>query len=92
MSTEVIEQALSLEASDRHLLLKILHRSLDKPDPKIDQMWQEEALRLVKAYDEGRLIFLALARDELAEAKRFYNLQPSGLGEAFSSFVRASRK
>ena len=56
MSTsEVIEQALRLKASDRYLLLEILHRSLDKPDPEIDQVWQDEALRRVKAYDEGRL-------------------------------------
>jgi hypothetical protein len=33
----------------------MLHRSLDKPDPEIDRVWQEEALRRVKAYDEGRL-------------------------------------
>jgi len=56
MSTsDVIEQALSLKASDRYLLLEMLHRSLDKPDPEIDKTWQEEALRRVKAYDEGRL-------------------------------------
>lgn len=56
MSTaDVIEQALSLKASDRYLLLEMLHRSLDKPDPEIDRVWQEEALRRVKAYDEGRL-------------------------------------
>jgi plasmid stabilization system protein ParE len=30
-----------------------------------------------------QLIFLALARDELAEAKRFYNRQQQGLGESF---------
>lgn len=36
MSTaEVIEQALSLKASDRYLLLELLHTSLDKPDPEI---------------------------------------------------------
>ena len=56
MSTsDVIEQVLSLKASDRYLLLEILHRSLDKPDPEIDGVWQEEALRRVKAYDEERL-------------------------------------
>jgi putative addiction module component (TIGR02574 family) len=56
MSTsDVIEQALSLKASDRYLLLEMLHRSLDKPDPEIDRVWQDEALRRVKAYDEGRL-------------------------------------
>ncbi len=56
MSTaEVIEQALGLKASDRYLLLELLHTSLDKPDTEIDRVWQEEALRRVKAYDEGRL-------------------------------------
>jgi plasmid stabilization system protein ParE len=30
-----------------------------------------------------QLIFLTLARDELAEAKRFYNRQQQGLGESF---------
>jgi len=56
MSTaEVIEQALKLKASERYLLLELLHQSLDKPDPDIGRVWQEEALRRVKAYDEGRL-------------------------------------
>lgn len=56
MSTaEVIEQALSLKAADRYLLLELLHSSLDKPDPEIDQVWHEEILRRVKALDEGRM-------------------------------------
>jgi len=55
ITSDVIEQALSLKASDRYLLLEMLHYSLDKPDPEIDRVWQEEALRRVKAYDEGRL-------------------------------------
>jgi hypothetical protein len=59
-TSEVIEQALSLKASDSYLLLEILHRSLDKPDPEIDRVWQEEALRRVKAYDEGRLATVSM--------------------------------
>ena len=56
MSTsEVIQQALSLKVSERYFLLEMLHHSLDKPDPEIDRVWQEEALRRVKAYDEGRV-------------------------------------
>lgn len=56
MSTaEIIEQALHLKASERYALLELLHQSLDKPDPEIDRVWQEEALRRLKAYDEGRL-------------------------------------
>ena len=30
-----------------------------------------------------QLVFLSLARDELAEIKRFYNRQQQGLGETF---------
>jgi putative addiction module component (TIGR02574 family) len=56
MSTaEIIEQALQLKASERYALLELLHQSLDKPDPDIDRVWQEEALRRLTAYDEGRL-------------------------------------
>lgn len=56
MSTaEIIEQALHLKASDRYVLLELLHQSLDKPDPEIDRVWQDEALRRLKAYEEGRL-------------------------------------
>ena len=54
-TAEVIEQALSLKASDRYLLLELLHTSLDKPDPEVDRVWQEEALRRVKAYDSGQI-------------------------------------
>jgi putative addiction module component (TIGR02574 family) len=56
MSTaELIEQVLHLKASERYALLELLHQSLDKPDPEIDRAWQEEALRRLTAYDEGRL-------------------------------------
>lgn len=56
MSTaDIIQKALHLKASERYALLELLHQSLDKPDPEIDQVWQEEALRRLKAYDEGRL-------------------------------------
>lgn len=56
MSTaEVIEQALSLKSADRYALLELLHASLDKPDPEINQVWHEEILRRIKAFNEGRL-------------------------------------
>lgn len=56
MSTaEIIEQALQLKASERYALLELLHQSLDKPDPAVDRVWQDEALRRLQAYDEGRL-------------------------------------
>jgi plasmid stabilization system protein ParE len=39
-----------------------------------------------------QLLFLALARDELAEAKRFYNRQQQGLGESFQREAEAAAR
>ena len=39
-----------------------------------------------------QLIFLALARDELTEAKRFYNRQQQGLGESFRREAEAAAR
>ena len=39
-----------------------------------------------------QLIFLALARDELAEAKRFYNRQQQGLGESSQREAQTAAK
>ena len=56
MSTaEIIEKALHLKASERYALLELLHQSLDKPDPEVDRVWQQEVMRRLQAYDEGRL-------------------------------------
>ena len=59
-TAEIIEQALKLKSSDRYLLLEMLHESLDKPDPAINKVWQEEVLRRVKAIDEGRLATVSM--------------------------------
>ena len=39
-----------------------------------------------------QLIFLTLARDELAEAKRFYNRQQQGLGISFQREAETAAK
>lgn len=59
-STEIIEQALKLPAAERYALLELLHQSLDKPDPAVDAAWQQEALRRLQAYDDGRLECVSL--------------------------------
>ena len=56
MSTsDVIEQALKLKASERFVLIEMLQESLDKSDPEIYRIWLEEAQRRLQAYREGRL-------------------------------------
>lgn len=37
-----------------------------------------------------KLIFLRIARNEMAEIKRYYNLQQNGLGDAFQSEAQAA--
>jgi hypothetical protein len=37
-----------------------------------------------------QLIFLKIARDELAEIKRFYNRQQAGLGDAFQREAKSA--
>lgn len=39
-----------------------------------------------------RLFFLTIARDELAEIKRYYNRQQQGLGNAFKKEAEAAAK
>jgi plasmid stabilization system protein ParE len=39
-----------------------------------------------------QLVFLTVARDELAEAKRFYNRQQQGLGESFQHEAQAAAR
>jgi putative addiction module component (TIGR02574 family) len=51
----LLNEVLHLSAEDRSLLVDALLRSLDKPDPEIDQVWHEEALRRLQAYEEGRV-------------------------------------
>lgn len=59
-TTEIIEQALKLPAAERYALLELLHQSLDKSNPVVDAVWQQEALRRLQAYDDGRLECVSL--------------------------------
>ena len=40
-------------------MIDALLRSLDQPDPKIDQLWAEEAEARLRAIREGRLATLS---------------------------------
>ncbi|MNF90704.1 putative addiction module component [compost metagenome] len=56
MSTEkLVEQALKLPATERFEIAETLLRSLDRPDPEIERLWGEEAVRRLQAYDQGQL-------------------------------------
>ena len=50
---EIIQEALRLPATARFEIVDQLMQSLDKPDPEIERMWGEEAVRRLAALDEA---------------------------------------
>ena len=59
-SHEIIEMALSLNASERFAVVEKLLESLDRPDPQLDEIWADEAERRLHAYDQGKMQTLTL--------------------------------
>ena len=51
---QLISKALELKPQDRFYLIELLVRSLDKPDPEIDEIWLKEAEARLKAHREGK--------------------------------------
>ena len=51
---EIIQEALRLPATARFEIVDQLMQSLDKPDPEIERIWGEEALRRLAAIDAGQ--------------------------------------
>jgi hypothetical protein len=52
---EVLELALHLKANEKFLIIDELLKSLDKPDKDIDEIWENEAVNRLKAYNDGKL-------------------------------------
>lgn len=52
---EIVTQALKLDPEERFDLVDQILHSLDKPDPKIDRIWLEEAERRLAAYRAGKV-------------------------------------
>jgi putative addiction module component (TIGR02574 family) len=50
---EIIQEALRLPATARFEIVEQLMQSLDKPDPAIDRMWGEEAVKRLASVDAG---------------------------------------
>ena len=56
MNTEKLaESAMKLNPTERFELVDRILRSLDHPDPEIDQIWIEEAERRLSAYRQGKV-------------------------------------
>ena len=50
---EIIQGALRLPAAARFQIIDQLMQSLYKPDPEIDRIWGEEAVRRLASFDAG---------------------------------------
>jgi hypothetical protein len=50
---EIIQEALRLPAAARFQIIDQLMQSLYKPDPEIDRIWGEEAVRRLASFDAG---------------------------------------
>jgi putative addiction module component (TIGR02574 family) len=51
--TEIMQEVLHLPASERFEIVDRILQSLDKPDPEIERIWGEEAVRRLAAFDAG---------------------------------------
>ena len=54
-ATNILNQALDLNASEKIDLVEQLISSLDIPDPAIDAIWAKEADARVEAYKKGEI-------------------------------------
>jgi len=50
----LLKKALQLKPQNRFLLVDGLIRSLDEPDKEIDEIWDVEAEKRLKAHREGK--------------------------------------
>jgi hypothetical protein len=52
---EIIHEALELKPQERYAVIEELTRSLDVPNPEIEQAWIDVSLRRAEAYRNGSL-------------------------------------
>jgi putative addiction module component (TIGR02574 family) len=51
----LLKEALVLPVQEKTEMIEHLIRSLDKPDPEIDELWKKEAESRIDAFDDGKL-------------------------------------
>ena len=52
---KLLKEALVLPIQEKSDLIEELIKSLDKPDPEIDELWKKEAESRIDAYDDGKI-------------------------------------
>ena len=51
----IISKALHLKPAERSLVIEALLKSLDVPDPRIEEMWAAETEKRLKTYKAGKI-------------------------------------
>ena len=51
---EIIALTLKLKPHERLQVVDKIHESFDRPDPEIERLWGEEAVRRLASFDAGR--------------------------------------
>lgn len=52
---KLLKEALELPIQEKSDMIEQLIKSLDEPDPVIDELWKDEAEARIDAYEEGSL-------------------------------------
>ncbi|MCC5908334.1 MAG: addiction module protein [Balneolaceae bacterium] len=52
---KLLKEALVLSIQEKSDLIEELIKSLDKPDPEIDELWKKESESRIDAYEEGKI-------------------------------------
>ena len=52
---KILKEALILPAREKSELIEQLIKSLDEPDPAMDNLWKKEAESRIDAFDKGEL-------------------------------------
>ncbi len=55
LTKKLISEALQLKPAERFIVIEALIKSLDVPDPQIEEAWALEAKKRLKAYKAGKL-------------------------------------
>jgi putative addiction module component (TIGR02574 family) len=52
---KLLKEALVLPIQEKSDLIEELIKSLDKPDPEIDELWKKESESRIDAYEAGKI-------------------------------------
>lgn len=66
---KLLKEALILPVHEKSELIEELIKSLDEPDPSIDDLWKREAESRVDAYDEKKLTSVTV-REAISKYKK----------------------